>query len=228
MMSELLTQQAGFMEKKAFVITVLLLAAALLAAGAIAARKAPEVVRTNLENIPLQIGRYKGTNDVFDQAVYDELNADRDVYRHYRSPDGRVIDLYIGYYGTAKGGRTGHNPYACLPAAGWAIVADKKIRIYTGYTDGHDHINYTVTRKGRSYNVLLHWYQSAETAVLASGFEQNVHRFVSRVLENRSDGAYIQVSMQVEKDGIGQAFGELRAFAQKLFVILPRYWPVEK
>ncbi|MBS0014748.1 MAG: EpsI family protein [Desulfobacterales bacterium] len=216
------------MENKSFLITILILLLAGLAAAAVASRKAPEVVETNLENIPMQIGDYGGTNDVFEQSVYDELNADKHVYRHYQSSDDRVVHLYIGYYGTAKGGRTGHNPYACLPGAGWGIVRDQKVQVNVDYSDGQDRINYTVTRKGDTYNVLLHWYQSSQTAILDSGFERNAHRFVSRIMKNRNDGAFVQVSTQVKEDNIDRAFRNVKSFAEKLLVLLPQYWPLER
>ncbi|MDZ7833615.1 MAG: EpsI family protein [Desulfobacterales bacterium] len=216
------------MQNKTFITTTLVFLLTLLAVAAIASRKTPVVVQTNLENIPMQIGGYTATDDTFPQSVYDELNADKHVYRHYKSPDSRVIDLYIGYYGTAKGGRTGHNPYACLPGAGWGIVTDKNVRLYAGYKDAYEEVNYTITRKGDLYNVMLHWYHSGGTKVLDSGLEQNIQRFVSRVTKNRNDGAFIQISMQVQKNQIEPAFSDVQAFAEKVLTMLPRYWPIEQ
>jgi len=216
------------MKNKSFTITALLFLITISAATAIEARKVPVVVQTNLENIPIRIGPYTGTNDVFAQSVYDELNADKHVYRHYQSPDGRVIDLYIGYYGTAKGGRTGHNPYACLPGAGWGIVKDEKVDIYVPYKNEQAQVNYTTTLKGDVYNVMLHWYHSAGTETLDSGFKRNIHRFISRVTKNRNDGAFIQVSMQSQKGQVEQDFSLIKEFAEQVIAVLPEYWPVEK
>jgi len=176
----------------------------------------------------MQIGSYAAVNDAFPQSVYDELNADMHVYRHYRSPEGQVIDLYIGYYGTAKGGRTGHNPYACQPGAGWGVVRDEKVKIYVLYNDNYDKVNYTTTCKGDLYNVMLHWYHSSGTEILDSGFERNIQRFVNRITKNRNDGAFIQVSMQVQKAQVEQAFLNIKKFAEQIIAELPQYWPVEK
>lgn len=216
------------MQNKTFITTTLVFLLTLLAVAAIASRKTPVVVQTNLENIPMQIGGYTATNDTFPQSVYDELDADKHVYRHYKSPDGRVVDLYIGYYGTAKGGRTGHNPYACLPGAGWGIIKNEDIPIHVEYMDKKKDINLVITRKGVIYNVMLHWYQSAGTKILVSGLEQNLHRFIDRVLKNRNDGAFISVSTQVRKEHIESAVTEVRVFADQLLVLLPEYWPEEK
>ena len=68
----------------------------------ISERGEPVVVKTNLEGIPLQIGRYHGSVEHFTDTVYEELNADLSLYRHYRSEDNDLIMIYIGYYGTAK------------------------------------------------------------------------------------------------------------------------------
>ena len=110
------------MSNKSFTLSLIILLATIASVGAIASRVEPVVVKTNLENLPMEIAGFKATEDFLPESVYKKLNADKHVYRHYRSADGKQVDLYIGYYGTAKGGRTGHNPYACLPGAGWGVA----------------------------------------------------------------------------------------------------------
>ena len=216
------------MSDKTFFLSILLLTGAILVMGAIASRGVPVVVQTNLENLPLRIDGYTAVRDDFPQSVYDVLRADKHVYRHYRTSAETVIDLYIGYYGTAKGGRTGHNPYACLPGAGWGVVRNEKIPLFVEYADTWEDVNYTVTQKGDRFMVMLHWYQSGGTRILDAGLKQNVHRFVSRITRNRNDGAYIQISMQVEENGVEPALAAVRRFAERMIVLLPAYWPVEK
>jgi len=216
------------MQTKPFVISIILLSVTLIMAVTIDSREAPIVVETNLENLPMRIGNYTATEDFFSQSVYDELNADKHVYRHYRPPDGPVIDLYIGYYGTAKGGRTPHNPYACLPGAGWGIEKNENILIDTSYKKGREAINAVTTRKGDIYRVMLHWYQSGGTKVLSSGFEQNIQRFISRVVHNRNDGAFIQISTNTDKENLEAAKARLISFAEQIFLLIPEYWPVER
>jgi hypothetical protein len=75
---------------------------------------------------------------------------------------------------------------------------------------------------------MLHWYQAAGTKVLSSGFEQNVHRFFSRVFHNRNDGAYIQISTNTERENMEAVKTGLKSFAEQIFPIIPKYWPVEK
>jgi EpsI family protein len=216
------------MTNKPFIITMLLFTISIIAVAKIESRNTPYVSITNLENIPIYIGHYIAVEDKFPQSVYDELNADINIFRHYKSPEGQQIDLYIGYYGTAKGGRTGHNPYACLPGAGWSIMEIKKIKIYFEYANRTEEIQCITTQKGDIYNVILHWYQSDGTKVLGSGLEQNINRFVGRIFHNRNDGAYIQLSTQCSYLYINKSQHELIKFAEQLLDLLPKYWPIEK
>lgn len=204
--------------------------ALVLAAGLIltmANRGVPMVLHTNLQNLPMEIAGYQGREDSFDQGVYDALQADLHVYRQYRSPAGEALSLYIGYYGTAKGGRTGHNPYACLPGAGWGIIETGTVEVYPSYYPQGVKVNYVVAGKDGVTNVMLHWYQAAGERVLATGLQQNIQRFKGRVLHNRNDGAYVQVNALVPEADISMARNQSKGFVREVMELLPRHWPVE-
>lgn len=222
------------MTNKSFTISLIILLATIASAAAIASRSEPVVVKTNLENLPMEISGYTATEDFFSDSVYTELNADKHVYRHYRSDDGLQVDLYIGYYGTAKGGRTGHNPYACLPGAGWGIVETRKVQLtahslpLTKYYPNGVEVNYVLARKGDTYESVLHWYQSAGTRILSTGIQQNIQRFFGRLFRNRNDGAFVRVSAFSDEDHIKEAESSVRSFALQVQSLLPKYWPVEQ
>ncbi len=209
---------------KTYGICVVCLCVTLLIVGLLSIRPMPVVARTNLENLPKEIGGYKGVDDVFPESVNRELNTDTQLYRHYRSADGRQFDLYIGYYGTAKGGRTGHNPYACLPGAGWAIVERQKVVIPQ---IAHP-VNYIRAKRDGVNTVMIHWYQTAGSTVVSSGFWQNMERFRGRLLRNRNDGAYVQVSSRVTDDSVEDAREKIQNYAERIIQLLPGFWPVEK
>jgi EpsI family protein len=191
----------------------------------ISLRPEPKVVSSNIERLPRELGGYQGSDDRFPEAVNRELNADATLYRHYRAADGSRIDLYIGYYGTAKGGRTGHNPYACLPGAGWAIVDTGTVPARSA--GAPEDLNYVRARRDGVNTVMLHWYQTAGGTVMSSGIHQNLVRFRSRLLFNRNDGAFVQVTSQASDDQVPQAREKLREFAGIVLEQLPGYWPVE-
>ena len=218
------------MSNKSFTISIIILLSTITGVFLISRRGDPVVVATNLENLPMDIAGYKATEDFVTDSVYKELNADKYVYRHYLSSDGKQVDLYIDYYGAAKGGRTGHNSYSCLPGAGWGIIDSHKIRLKVkagNYSDGVD-INYILSRKGELYETVLHWYQSAGNKVLATGIQQNIQRFIGRLFHNRDDGAFVRVSVFLNEGEIEEAESLAKSFAQEILNLLPKYWPVEQ
>lgn len=216
------------MGRNPIAISFLIIFAALAAVIALDQRGVPQVVTTNLEKIPNVIAGYQGTEDRFSQAVYDELNADTHVYRHYRKSQGDQIDLYIGYYGTAKGGRTGHNPYACFPSSGWGIIETDTVKLADQNYQKDIHVNYMLTKKEDTYIAIFHWYQSVGTKVLETGMQQNIQRFLGKVLYNRNDGAFVRVSTVTRSGDIDEAKRTISAFSEEILKLLPTYWPVER
>lgn len=216
------------MSNKSFIISTIILLVTIGAVTGVSLRGEPAVTMTNLEKLPMEISGFRAAEDFFSEAVYRELNADVHVYRHYRNAEGQQVHLYIGYYGTAKGGRTGHNPYACLSGAGWAIVDSRKVLVKAKHHPDGVNVSYILARRGDVYETVLHWYQSAGRKVLATGIQQNVQRFLGRVFLNRNEGAFVRVSAFSKGDDLDRSGRMAQSFAGKVLDLLPRYWPVEE
>jgi EpsI family protein len=216
------------MSRKSFTVSFIILLCTIALVTLISRRGKPVVIKTNLENIPMEILGFKATEDFFPEGVYKELNADKHVYRHYRNGDGKQVDLYIGYYGTAKGGRTGHNPYGCLPGAGWGIIETKQLSLKANNYPNGVPLNYILARKGEAYESVLHWYQSSGNKVLSTGIQQNIERLKGRVFYNRNDGAFVRVSVFTNQEGIEEADSLAKSFAENILDLLPSYWPLEE
>lgn len=207
-------------------LVMLLLAAA--AVWGISRRGVPQVVATNLEELPREIAGYVGVDDRFPESVYAALDADLHLYRHYRNSRGENIDLYIGYYGTAKGGRTGHNPYACFPSSGWGIIESGTLRMPAqAYQETVD-VNTMVTKKDDVYLFVVHWYQSEGVKVLDTGMKQNIQRLLGKVLRNKNDGAFVRLSAEAREADLEAAKTRVVAFSQNILELLPRHWPEER
>jgi EpsI family protein len=213
---------------RTFLIAVSVLALTLVLTLLISTRGLPRVGETNLEKLPMEINGMQGVDDSFPESVYNVLNADKNVYRHYRSPDGRQVDLYIGYYGTAKGGRTAHNPIGCLPSQGWGLQESREIRLKCAYYPDGVPVNYLLSTKGDSSITTIYWYQSTGTKVLSNGIIQNIQRFKDKVFRNRNDGAFVRVTLLSDRDDAGTARAFAATFSERILDLLPSYWPVEK
>jgi len=215
------------MSNKAFLFSLLLLIFTMAMVGCLSMRQVPVVVQTNLEKLPREIGGYIAVDGNFPEAVYKELNADKNIYRHYLNGNG-ALSLYIGYYGTAKGGRTAHNPYACLPGAGWSILEAKQINATTNNSASGTALNYIRAKRDGVNTVMVHWYQTAGTKVVATGIQQNIERFWGRLLHNRNDGAFVQITAQVQDEDVEPTLSKIENFSGNVVELLPKYWPVEK
>lgn len=216
------------MSNKTFTISLVMLLLAISTVAALSSRSVPVVFQTNLEKLPMVISGYTATEDSFSDAVYKELNADKNIYRHYKSQNGDQLDLYIGYYGTAKGGRTGHNPYACLPGSGAAIVDTGIVHLKQTATNKSVPVNYVLSRMDGTNTVMLHWYQTAGKTVVSTGLSQNIERFTGRILHNRNDGAFVRITANCADGDVPKTKQRVEQFSGIVLNQLPDYWPEER
>jgi len=232
------------MKNSHFITSITLLLLTIAAIFGIASRGMPVVIHKNLDQFPKELMNMFACEIPMSQRIVDELRSDIYIFRKYvpklRSTENfsrgssltgdhsAPITLYIGYYGTAKGGRTPHNPYACFPSSGWGVVKTNTVIVRPeGYTKPVQ-LNYLLVQQGNVFKTVLHWYQSAGNKVLKLGLDQNIQRFIGRVFYNRNDGAFIRVTVDTDSKGIGAGEELTTRFAKKVLTLLPQYWPEEK
>lgn len=181
----------------------------------------PEVVEKRLLDLPYTIGPWVGKEFSLDRLIIDELDADISIARDYiNENDNYLITLYVGYYGTKKGGRTGHNPNSCFPSSGWTILNDTDTNIAGDY----DVVNRLSVKRGDMALIVYHWYQDGGK-IIQSGIEQNINRFIRKVRFNRDDGAFVRISIDGRTEGAEEA---LIQFGKLIVPLIAENWPVEK
>ncbi|MGO9146466.1 MAG: exosortase C-terminal domain/associated protein EpsI [Desulfomonilia bacterium] len=217
------------MSKKSFWISLLLMTATLAVVQKMHIGTDVVVWKKNLDKLPYTIGGMQGVDVPLEESVVRELNTDVYIYRNYMSKDGRVINVYIGYYGTQKGGRSNHSPEGCYPGAGWSILREGEadIAIDNGGVKDDILLNTLQVKKGDENQLVYHWYQSQKNMVIKDGIQQNMNRLKSRLLYNCDDGAFIRVSEDIVNN-IGNTKEDLENFIRHLFPLLVVYWPQEK
>ena len=162
-----------------------------------AQRGEAEVMRENLTNIPAQIGdwRQKGSEIRFDKQTESVLRASDYVMREYDLPDGRIANLYVGYYDSQRTGATYHSPRNCLPGAGWEMKKPDTIEITTPAGKTFK-ANWYVVENGVYKEILIYWYQGRGRAV-ASEYEDKIYTVWDSITRRRSDGAMVRVMTSV-------------------------------
>lgn len=207
------------------VVSAVLLFASGTAAWAIRSQGPFRIVQNPLGDLPRTILGYRGVDDRFEESVYTVLANDYNLLRRYIGPEGQVIWLYIGYYGTGKGGRPAHVPQYCYTGQGFAIEDWTTVPAPRGRAG--ERINRMVVKRGHERHLILFWFHSDGDRVLGSGLDQNLLRLRNRLLGRRDDGSLVRVSMSIPSGLDGRVSEELSAFADEILALLPRYWPVE-
>ena len=89
-------------------------------------------------------------------------------------------------------------------------------------------INYVLARKDGTDTILLHWYQTAGNKVVSTGVMQNIERFSGRILKNRNDGAFVQITASTADGDVSRTKERVERFAEIILAQLPNYWPEEE
>jgi exosortase D (VPLPA-CTERM-specific) len=182
------------------------------------------VPHTPLNQLPSKLGDWQqvGGNILFDEQVTDILRATDYVMREYAGPDGRMANLYVGYYASQRTGASYHSPQNCLPGAGWVLKDPKRITLTT--TDGQSfEANQYVVENGMYSEVMIYWYQGRGHTE-ASEYRDKLNTVWDSITRSRSDGAMVRVMTNVGQD---KAAAEIAAadLAVRLSEALPAYVP---
>jgi len=182
-----------------------------------------EIDASALTTLPARIEVYEGHDIPLESTVESVLRADFNLQRAYYGA-GSLVWLYVGYYGTTRGGRPEHTPRGCYTGAGWGIESARTLRVVP---NGELRVNeYLVERNGERR--LVHfWYRSAQRTGMLGGWDQNVDRFVGRLADGRADGALVRISTPLSGSDEISARGRLLGFASVLDPLLAERWPTE-
>jgi EpsI family protein len=202
---------------------------ALIGAGVVAwalqMRPALVADASTLGTTPQRIGAWVGEDDPLATGVEDVLEADYNLKRSYHGPADEPIWLYVGYYGTHRGGRPEHTPRGCYTGAGWGIAESRIVE--TDPDAGLRVQEYLVERDGQR-RLVHYWYRSHRRTGMIGGLDQNLDRLLGRLLEGRADGALIRISTPIGSGDVVAARGRLVGFGARLDALLAERWPVER
>ena len=174
--------------------------------------------------LPSELNGWRSVDIEIDQAVSDMLAADHNVQRAYRHPLGYQIFVYVGYYGTVRGGTPEHTPDICYPAQGWEIVESTIRR--AGGQNGFDLREFVVEQNGEQ-RLVHYWYRTGSQSGLTSVIGLRLRHVIDRMTENRGDGALVRLSTPLGNSDVETARTRLFAMDRVVEQSLAGLWPNE-
>lgn len=158
------------------------------------------VPREQLVNLPKTLGEWKqkGIDFPIDDQTLSILGAADYTMREYNLPDGRIANIYVGYYSSQRTGATYHSPQNCLPGAGWVMSEPDTIEITT--RDGRKFTaNKYIIVNGIYREAMIYWYQG-RGRIEASEYRDKVATIWDSVARRRTDGSMVRVMTSVGED----------------------------
>jgi exosortase D (VPLPA-CTERM-specific) len=159
-----------------------------------------DIARKPLAELPANLGewRQKGSEIKFEASTEDVLGATDYTMREYSTSDGRIANLYVGYYASQRAGATYHSPQNCLPGAGWVMKDPQIVTITT--SDGRTfEANRYIVENGIYRELMIYWYQGRGRTE-SSEYRDKIDTVLDSITRHRSDGAIIRVMTSVGTD----------------------------
>lgn len=156
--------------------------------------------RIPLAEFPAMLGDWKQKGDEirFGEATESVLRVSDYTMREYVAGDGRIANIYVGYYATQRTGTTYHSPQNCLPGAGWEMSEPELVEIPRG-----DGTTFTANRyiivNGPYREIMIYWYQGRGRAE-SSEYRDKLNTIWDSVLTRRTDAALIRVMTSAGSD----------------------------
>ncbi len=182
------------------------------------------VERKSLSNFPAKLGEWqqKSGEIRFGEQTESVLKTTDYTMREYVLPNGRLANVYIGYYASQKAGATYHSPQNCLPGSGWVMKEPERIQITTASGKTFQ-ANRFIIENGVFSEILIYWYQGRGRAV-ASEYDDKIYTVLDSILRRRSDGSMVRVMTSVghsEAESTEAAIELSAQLAEKLGEFVP-------
>jgi EpsI family protein len=211
-------------ERAATAAALLLLVLAGAAAWGLQMRAPLEPQTESLRSIPFEISSFIGVDTPIGDNVEEMLSADFNVQREYLHPLGQLVWVYIGYYGTERGGTPEHTPRACYLAHGWRVVDEQAV--VTDPASGAQAMEYLV-EAGANRQLVMFWYRSHRATGMLSTLALQLDHVAGRLTSGRGDGALIRLSTPLTGLDRDAARALLVSFAKLIEPQLAATWPTE-
>ncbi len=157
----------------------------------------------------------------FSEGVLAQLRPADYLSRRYRSSQGQMVDLYVGYHSGGKDSGPIHSPKHCLPGSGWHPVSSTNMAVET--EAGPVHLVQAMYSFGEANEIFLYWFQVRDRS-LTSEYILKLEEIRNSMFHRRRDSSFIRISVPYDTDKAGAEMIAKR-FAREFYPVIKEFLP---
>lgn len=175
----------------------------------------------SLEEFPMSVDEWRTVKEWhFSEPVMNVLRPSDYLARKYRSRDGALVELYIGYHNGGPEAGPVHSPKHCMPGSGWLLESQQ---LNTIEVQGEPlKVVRAVYRKGERRDMFIYWFQVCGNPVV-SEYALKLGEVFGSLTRKRRDSAFIRISSSALEGDAGA--DRLSAFVTDFYPVIRDYLP---
>lgn len=178
---------------------------------------------SNLETLPLNVGKWQGEQIPIGEATAASLQATDAVVRAYTDGEN-YVSLFVAYFRDQKYGSQIHSPRHCLPGGGWVVSNLDRVP----FDLGSDEI--TVNRmkiaKRARVDQMFYWFHT-RSGNLTSEYSLKFDLVRNSLLLRPTDAVIIRITVLQGKNSVAETQTIAEGFMQELMPDIQAALPFE-
>jgi len=118
-------------------------------------------------------------------------------------PDGRLLNIYVGYYDEQRQGKTIHSPRNCLPGNGWEPISQQVVEVPSERFGSVGINRYELVRE-QERAIVFYWYQG-RGRVASNEYLVKYQLLRDAALRGRTEEAIVRIVVPVIGDDVDTA-----------------------
>jgi EpsI family protein len=182
--------------------------------------------RTAFAVFPEQIGDWDGDMDRLEPIYINSLKLDDHLLANYVNGKGKVVNIYMAYYGSQRKGASVHSPKTCLPGGGWRMTQFGQHSVDGVLINGQPlRVNRSIIKLGDAKQLVYYWFQQ-RGRVITNEYLVKWFLFWDALTKNRTDGALVRLTAMIgEGEDVAEVDRLLGNFAHDMTNQIERFVP---
>lgn len=183
-------------------------------------RETPAPLANPLSEFPAKLGSWQMVQQqYFSTALLSKLRPSDYLSRRYQGPDGKTVDLYIGYHDGGQGSGPIHSPKNCLPGSGWYEIFTRPLEFT--YQGKRIHLTQALYRQGDRQELFVYWFMVRDS-ILSNEIGLKLAEMANSVRHGQRGASFVRLSMPAQDDPAA-ALSTVESFLMQAYPAIRAY-----